>query len=100
MLNDQQIFLVRQKDEEMEEPVIKDMYRAGVLAEVKQIEHKSGSSLRVMVYGKKRGILSAMHDLGEFWEAEISFPEEEKPELPDDITEEGMKEVLIHCLEE
>lgn len=100
MLNDQQIFLVRQKDEEMEEPVIKDMYRAGVLAEVKQIEHKSGSSLRVMVYGKKRGILSAMHDLGEFWEAEISFPEEERPELPDDITEEGMKEVLIHCLEE
>lgn len=100
MMKDQRIFLVKQKEEESVDPKKEELHRVGVLAEIKQVVHAAKQGLRIMVYGEKRGILKNVTDTGEYWEAEVDFQEEKRPELPEEMTEDGMKEVLINTLKE
>ena len=60
MMDNQQIFLVAQKDAEVDDPGVEDMCRVGTVAAIKQVMNLPGDSLRVLVEGEKRGVLQAI----------------------------------------
>lgn len=51
------IFLTAQKDDLIEEPTVKDLYRVGVVAEIRQILKGADNITRVLVEGKYRAKL-------------------------------------------
>ncbi len=86
MLSDQRIFLVMQKDLENEDPELRDLYKAGTIARVKQVLHLPGNNMRVLIEGESRATLKAILDDDSVWRAVIrqipSFTkEEDSPEL-------------------
>ena len=60
MMDDQHIFLVAQKDAETENPVKEDLCRVGTIAQIKQVLNLPGDSIRVLVEGKRRAVLSSI----------------------------------------
>ncbi len=57
MMEDQCIFLVTQRDAEVEDPKNSDLYRVGTIARVKQVLNLPGDHIRVLVEGLHRGVL-------------------------------------------
>lgn len=57
MANNSPVFLITQKDLDVEEPVAGDLYRYGVVAEVKQILRVSDELVKILVEGKHRARL-------------------------------------------
>lgn len=60
MLDDQKIFLVAQRDIDVEDPGIDDIYHVGTIAAIKQVIKLPGDNIRVLVEGKSRAILRAV----------------------------------------
>lgn len=60
MMNDQKIFLVAQKDAEVEDPTVEDLCRVGTVAAVKQVMNLPGETLRVLVEGESRAMLQTI----------------------------------------
>ena len=60
MLMDQRVFLVAQRDAEVEDPTLKDLCRVGTIAQIKQVLNLPGDSIRVLVEGLRRGVLTSM----------------------------------------
>ncbi len=60
MTEDQHIFLVAQKDAEVEDPALEDLCHVGTIATVKQVMNLPGDSIRVLVEGEQRGELRAI----------------------------------------
>lgn len=54
MLNNQEIFLVSQKDAKLEEPIEDDIYKIGTICIIKQILKLPGDTVRVLVEGTNR----------------------------------------------
>lgn len=54
---DQKIFLVAQKDVQVDEPKKSDLYDAGTIAEVKQVLRLPGENMRILVEGRCRASL-------------------------------------------
>lgn len=98
MLAGQEVFLIRQKEEKAEEPAKEELCRTGVLAEIRQVVRVPQKGLRVMVYGEKRAVLREMREAEEYWEADISICPEKRPELPEGVSLEGMKKILMDAL--
>lgn len=98
MLAGQEVFLIRQKEEKAEEPVKEELCRTGVLAEIRQVVRVPQKGLRVMVYGEKRAVLREMREAEGYWEADISICPEKRPELPEGVSLEGMKKILMDAL--
>ena len=59
MMDEQKIFLVAQKDVEQENPDIEDLFKIGIIAEVKQVIKLQNNIVRILVEGKERAELSA-----------------------------------------
>lgn len=57
MKTDQHIFVVAQKDIDIDKPTYDDLYEIGVIAEVKQILRQPENVIRVIVEGKQRARL-------------------------------------------
>ncbi len=57
MSDNKLIFLTAQKDDQVDEPDIRDLYRVGVVAEIRQMLKGSDNILRVLVEGKYRAKL-------------------------------------------
>ncbi len=57
MQHDQTIFLVSQRDAEVEEPAQRHLYTVGVVAKVRQVLRSGGDTLRIMVEGQYRARL-------------------------------------------
>lgn len=98
MLAGQEVFLIRQKEEKAEEPEKEELCRTGVLAEIRQVVRVPQKGLRVMVYGEKRAVLREMREAEGYWEADISICPEKRPELPEGVSLEGMKKILMDAL--
>lgn len=98
MLAGQKVFLIRQKDDNQEEPSVEEFYKTGVIAEIRQMVRVPKKGLRVMVYGEKRATLREMRETQGYWEANISICTEKRPELPEGVSQEGMKKVLTDIL--
>ena len=57
MLHDQKIFLVTQKDPEVEKPELSELYQVGTVAYIKQVVKLPHDLLRVLVEGIERAEL-------------------------------------------
>ena len=95
MKKDQKVFLVMQKEVEVEEPKESDLYRIGCVATVKQIVKLPGNMKRVLVSGEQRAGLSWIESEEPYFQAAVKIlPDFCKPEdrelLENPINEEGM----------
>ena len=65
------IFMVAQRNIALNDPMIDDLYRFGVVGEVKQVLRFSDTLAKVLVECKYRAKLLEIHDDGEFYSADI-----------------------------
>ncbi len=68
-----EIFLVTQRDLTVENPVERDLYAIGTVAEVKQILRLPENGVRVMVAGRSRGRLLHLTSLEPYLTAEVEL---------------------------
>ena len=88
MLDDQKIFLVTQKDPEVETPEISDLYHVGTIAYIKQVVKLPKNLLRVLVEGTERAELLSFSQEAPFLESEVSvLSAEEEEEYPPAVRE-------------
>ena len=71
MLEKQRIFLVAQKDGDVENPGAGDMCRMGTIALIKQVLNLPGDSLRVLVEGQQRAVLKSIVQEEPYWIADV-----------------------------
>ena len=64
------VFLVAQKEMDVEEPTMPDLYAYGVIAEIKQVLRVSDDLVKVLVEGKTRARLLELND-GDFLQASV-----------------------------
>lgn len=93
MISDQYIFLVTQKDLNVEEPSQKDLYQVGIIAKIQQVVKVPNNILRILVEGKERARLIHLLDDGKFLEAEIQECMQVEEE-PDEETQRAMFDEL------
>ena len=61
MENDQRVFLVTQKDASVDDPMLEDLYKTGVICSIKQmLRIPNSNNLRVIVEGEDRGELTSL----------------------------------------
>ena len=72
MLQDEKIFLITQKDPEMETPGIADLYKVGTVAYIKQVVKLPHDLLRVLVEGTERAELLGLEQEEPFLMAETA----------------------------
>ena len=65
----QRIFIVTQKNVDVETPTLSDLNPVGTIARIKQVLHITGSMLRVLVEGEQRAQLQKLEVSDEAWEA-------------------------------
>ena len=96
MVKDQMVFLVAQKDVEQENPDIEDLFKIGIIAEVKQVIKLQNNIVRILVEGKERAELSAFLENPDYLLAEIiRFDEEVDDGLPEEA-----KEAMLRSIQE
>lgn len=104
MVQDQRIFLITQRDPEVEEPVQEDLYRIGTIAEIKQLVKTKNNMIQVLVEGKERAELLRFEENTNYLDAEIALFQEEHAEDMDENLKEamirGMKELFIRYCNE
>ncbi|RGD65895.1 endopeptidase La [Lachnospiraceae bacterium OF09-6] len=94
MLSDQKLFVVTQKDPEVSEPVLDDLYRIGTIVEIKQVIKMPKNILRVLAEGIQRAELVDISDNPEYLDADIlTFVEE-------DTMNQNTKEALLRSMKE
>ena len=71
MSNNSPVFLVAQKDPEAENPSIQQLYRIGVIAEIKQMLRVSDDLVKVLVEGKTRAQMTEVETDGDFLIAHV-----------------------------
>lgn len=94
MMKEQKIFLVTQKDVEIDQPEMKNLYSIGVIANVKQVIRMQGGLVRVLVEGVKRAKLVGLV-FDEFLQAEVEELEPYHMEEYDELALEGMARSLM-----
>jgi ATP-dependent Lon protease len=72
MLGEQLIFLVAQKDPNIEDPAPEDIYTFGTIARIKQLLRLPGDTIRVLVEGIERARFSGLIQREPFYLAEIN----------------------------
>ncbi len=85
MLGDQRIFLVAQRDADVDSPTLDDLYPVGTIARVKQVLNLPGDSLRVLVAGEKRARLKQLVQDEPFLLAELSVVQSRNPKDTDEM---------------
>lgn len=97
MMDEQKIFLAAQKNVEQEDPQIEDLFRVGVIAEVKQVIKLQNNIVRILAEGKERAALSAFLENSDCLIAEVVRFEEEETE--DNLPQE-VKEAMVRSIQE
>ena len=85
MLEDQRIFLVAQRDADVDSPGLQDLYSVGTIAKVKQVLNLPGDSLRVLVAGEKRAMLKELVQDEPFLLAELTVVSSRRPKNTDEM---------------
>ena len=65
------VFLVAQKEMDVEEPGLRDLYTYGVVAEIRQVLRVSEDLVKVLVEGKYRARLLELEDQGKYMQAMV-----------------------------
>ncbi len=93
MNDNQEIYLVTQKDVEKENPTIEDLYQVGIIAEIKQVIKMQNNIVRILAEGKCRAGIFSFSECEEYLEAEISELEDMSEELPPEIKDAMRKSI-------
>ncbi len=106
LMEEQKLFLVTQKNSDVEEPKQEDLYDIGTVAVVKQISKLPGGLVRVLVEGISRGKLMEMELVpgkakkDEYLQAVVSELEEEPVKADDEEEFSNEEEAMIRHLKE
>ncbi|MGI6018762.1 MAG: endopeptidase La [Marvinbryantia sp.] len=95
MLKDQRLFVVAQKDTQIADPVMEDLYRIGTIVEIKQVVKLPKNILRVLAEGICRAELADLTEADEYLEADVMTFQEEGEGLDDTA-----REALLRSLKE
>ena len=76
MENNAEIFLCSQKDYEIEEPELDNIYEIGTICNIKQVIKLPNDVIRVLVEGIDRGRLVTLNEEKEYLEVEVELIEE------------------------
>jgi len=96
MLENQEIFVVTQKDPDVSEPEQQDLYRIGTVVTVKQLLRLPKNIFRVLVEGTARAELIALEDSQGYLQSEVAVFEEQQGEE----IEEQRKQAMLRNLKE
>lgn len=99
MLKDQMVFLVSQKDPEINDPKKDDLYQLGTVAQIKQMMKLPGDIIRVLVSGIERGEISSISNYEPYIEAEVTTFGDESIDEIDDVKKQAMYRNLMELLE-
>ncbi len=69
--SDGYIFVVTQRDPEVEEPEAEDLYETGTICKINQILRLPGGIVRVLVKGVARGVIQSVDTSGKWMEADV-----------------------------
>ena len=95
MMGDQKIFLIAQINPDNDEPTVEELYKIGVIAEIKQIIKQQNNVVRVLVEGLERAELSHLLESDEYLLAEVDFLDaQEEVIIPE------AKEAMVRSLKE
>ena len=95
MLHDQKIFLVTQKDPEVEKPELSELYQVGTVAYIKQVVKLPHDLLRVLVEGIERAELLGLEQEEPFLKAETALFEPDGARYT-----KSLKEALFRSIQE
>ena len=90
MAGDQKLFLIVQRDIEVDNPEMKDLYRVGTVATVKQILKLPKQIIRVLVSGEERAVLEHLEVSDPYMRGYIKILDEETPLLTGELNKEAM----------
>ena len=96
MMGDQNIFLVTQKNVEVNDPQIDDLYRVGLVAKIKQVIKMRNGIIRILVEGERRAELSGLLENMPYLMAEGMYFEEDQ-ELYSEEAKEGMRRAVLEA---
>lgn len=97
MMDEQRIFLVTQKNVEQANPIKDDLYKIGIIANIKQVIKLQNNIVRILVEGLERAELLEFSNKEEYLEGEIlelSKEDEEESIVP------AAKEAMIKSIKE
>ena len=95
MLHDQKIFLVTQKDPEVEKPELSELYQVGTVAYIKQVVKLPHDLLRVLVEGIERAELLGLEQEEPFLKAETALFEPDGAQYA-----KSLKEAMFRSIQE
>ena len=95
MLHDQKIFLVTQKDPEVEKPELSELYQVGTVAYIKQVVKLPHDLLRVLVEGIERAELLGLEQKEPFLKAETALFEPDGAQYT-----KSLKEAMFRSIQE
>ena len=90
MENNQDIFLVAQREIATEEPGQKDLYSVGTVSHIRQILRVSEGNVRVMIEGKSRARLKALLQTEPYLLGEVELLQEREPASQDTLMVEAL----------
>lgn len=90
MAGEQKIFLLTQRDIEVDEPGAEDLYQVGTIATIKQIVKLPKQILRVVVSGVERANVNVIETIDPFMIANVTVIEEAVCGVEGDINREAM----------
>ncbi len=96
MTNGNNVFLVTQKDIDVDNPGMKDLHSFGVVAEVKQLLRVSDNLVNVIVKGRYRAKMLALDTEGKFLQASIKSA----PVKPPRAVDAAKVEALLRSIKE
>ncbi len=95
MLHDQRVFLVAQRSEDVEKPEEKDIYRVGVIADIKQMVKLPGGQMRVLAIGRQAARILSMDTSGAYLSVELEQLAVEPAQDMDEVTREAMLRIVM-----
>lgn len=93
MMQDQEIFLLTQRDPAVEEPVLEDLYKIGCVATIKQVVKLQKNIRRVLVEGTGRAEILFLERDDDYLESAVILLEENENELPGTAKEAMLRSV-------
>lgn len=87
MEQDQRIYLVTQSNVDREDPTQEDLYRMGIVADIKQVVRLQNDVVRILVDGISRAALLGFTGNEKYLEAEICYCDSNADSLPEDLRE-------------
>lgn len=84
-IRNSKVFLVSQKDEEVEDPTIDEIYTVGAIASIKQILKIPGGIVRILIEGEKRGRIISSEEKEKYTEVEVEVFESKDIEMNSNV---------------